>query len=80
MRWFLNAASAGVGRSKVENESDRSSRKANDAKRRFDYAKRERDLDKKLTYLAEGLSYLAESVEHASWRGRFAGAWTCRPR
>ena len=66
MRLFLNAGSAGVGRSKVEKESDRSSRKANDAKRRFDYAKRERDLDKKLTYLAEGLSYLAESVEHAS--------------
>lgn len=66
MRWFGNAVAAGVGKGTVKSESDRSSRKASDAKRRFDYAKREKDLDKKLNYLAEGLSYLAESIEHVS--------------
>ena len=45
MRWFSNAIAAGVGKGTVKSESDRSSRKASDAKRRFDYAKREKDLD-----------------------------------
>ena len=65
-RWFINAISAGKGRSAVDSESRRASSKASDARRRFDYAKRERDLDKKLSYLAEGLSSLAASLEHVS--------------
>ena len=66
MRWFSNAVAAGVGKGTVKSESDRSSRKASDAKRRFDYAKREKDMEKKLAYMAEGMSNLAQSVEHVS--------------
>ena len=47
MRWFGNAVAAGVGKGTVKSESDRSSRKASDAKRRFDYAKRALELNPK---------------------------------
>jgi len=65
-RWFINAVSAGKGRSTVDSESRRASSKASDARRQFDRAERERDIDKKLNYLADGLSSLAEAIEHVS--------------
>ena len=66
LRWLVRSTIAGSANSDVKSESDRASRKANDAKRQFDYAKRERDTDKKIAYLVEGMSYLAESVNHVS--------------
>lgn len=66
LRWLVRSTIAGSANSDVKSESDRASRKANDAKRQFDYAKRERDTDKKIAYLVEGMSCLAESVNHVS--------------
>ena len=66
LRWLVRSTVAGSANSDVRSESERASRKANDAKRQFDYAKRERDTDKKIAYLVEGMSYLAESVNHVS--------------
>ena len=66
LRWLVRSTIAGSANGDVKSESDRASRKANDAKRQFDYAKRERDLDKKMNYIAEGMSHLAESLNHVS--------------
>ena len=66
LRWLVRSTIAGSANSDVKSESDRASRKANDAKGQFGYAKRERDTDKKIAYLVEGMSYLAESVNHVS--------------
>ena len=66
LRWLVRSGVAASANSEVKSESDRASRKINDAKRQFDYAKRERDTDKKIAYLVEGMSYLAESVNHVS--------------
>ncbi|MEL0238967.1 MAG: hypothetical protein VW946_05845 [Gammaproteobacteria bacterium] len=65
-RWFGKAIAAGVGKSKVDNESSRATWKANEAKRQFYYAKREKNIDKKIAYMAEGMSCLAEAVDHVS--------------
>ena len=43
LRWLVRSTVAGSANSDVRSESDKASRKANDAKRQFDYAKRERD-------------------------------------
>ena len=66
LRWLVRSGVAASANSEVKSESDRASRKINDAKRQFDYAKRESNEVKKMTYLAEGMSHLAEAVNHVS--------------
>ncbi len=66
LRWLVRSTIAGSANGDVKSESDRASRKANEAKRQFDYAKRERDLDKKMNYNHVSSKQIIENYKSVS--------------